>query len=388
MSTVSVNDFHDRIASVSDAIKARTTEAETIRRIPDKNIAELGEAGMFRVFQAARFGGTEMSMAEVLPMITQTAEACPSSAWVMAVLQIHAWMQGLFSESSQDEVYAADPETRICGVLQPKSMVKKVEGGYELGAAIWPYASGCDHARWAHLGGLVMQEDGPPEATIFLVPDTDYEIIDDWHVVGLRGTGSKSLKAETIFVSENRAIKFADAMTGKLAKGRSKLFHSAIMPMLCLNVTGPALGAARTALEIFIKHIENRNLPFSILKQVDSAQTKSLIGEVLLQLDSAQLMLDKGAALVDEYAQDGKQMSLDERSRIRVYSSAAVRQCVAAIESLFLASGGTALQESHPLQQLARDSKAMAAHAALSHENNLELWGGVRLGKPLNSHMV
>ena len=106
------------------------------------------------------------------------------------------------------------------------------------------------------------------------------------------------------------------------------------------------------------------------------------------RIESAELMMDRGAGLVEEYAKQGKQMPVEERSRIRVYSSAAVRQCVEAIDAMFLASGGTALQQSNPLQQLLRDARAMAAHAALSHENNLELWGAVRLGKPLNSHMV
>ena len=80
-------------------------------------------------------------------------------------------------------------------------------------------------------------------------------------------------------------------------------------------------------------------------------------------------------------------MPLVERNQVHgLYSSGAVRQCVAAVESLFLASGGTALQETHPLQQLNRDIKAMAVcMRRLAHENNLELWGASILGKPLNS---
>ena len=388
MSKQSVAEYHDRISALSAAMRERTGEAEVSRRVPEQNIAELGKAGLFRVFQPTRFGGAEMSMAEVLPMITQTAQACPSTAWVMAVLQIHTWLLTLDSDEAQDEVYGDDRETLIGGVLQPKGIAKRVDGGYELGEAIWPYSSGCDYISWAHLGGLVMNENGPPEAIVFLLPRQDYEIIDDWHVTGLRGTGSKSLSIKAAFVPEHRTFSMANAVSGKLGEGRSSLYQSAMLPMLCLNVTGPALGAAQTALETFISHIENRNLPFSILKQVDSPQTHHLVGEVMLQLDSANLMLGKGAALVQEYAEQQQKMPIDERSRVRAYSSAAVRQCVAAIESMFLASGGTALQESHPLQQLSRDAKAMAVHAALSHENNLELWGAVKLGKPLNSQMV
>ena len=385
---VPIPEYHERIAEVFASMQERTVQAEESRKVPDQNIKELGAAGLFRVFQPARFGGAELSMADVLPMITHTARACPSTAWVMAVLQIHAWLLGLGPYEAQEEVLGDDPETLVCGVLQPKATANEVEGGYELGEAIWPYSSGCDFASWVHVGGLVQNEDGPPDARVFLLPKKDYEIIDDWHVIGLRGTGSKSLSIKGVFVPEHRTFSFADAIAGKLGKGRTPLYQSAMLPMLCLNVTAPALGAAQTAIEVFIEHIENRNLPFSMLKQVDSSQTHRLIGEVLLQLDSAELMLEKGAALVRNYAEELLHMPINERSRIRAYSSGAVRQCVVAIESMFLASGGTALQESHPLQQLTRDAKAMAAHAALAHENNLELWGAVKLGKPLNSHMV
>ncbi|MFT5133742.1 MAG: 3-hydroxy-9,10-secoandrosta-1,3,5(10)-triene-9,17-dione monooxygenase [Gammaproteobacteria bacterium] len=388
MSTELVAEYLDRIAAISPAISGRTAEAEELRRVPTENIKELGEAGLFRVFQPQRFGGPELSMADVLPMITQTAMACPSSSWVMAVLQIHQWILGLSPEQTQDEVWGDDPEALLCGVLQPRAMAKRVEGGYELGAAVWPYASGCDFASWAHVGGLVQNDNGPPDATVFLLPAKDFEIIDDWHVVGLRGTGSKSLSMKGTFVPAHRGFKLADAIAGKLGEGRSTLYQSAILPMLCLNITGTALGVARTTIETFITHIEKRNLPFSMDKQVDSPQTHELLAEVMLMVDSAELLLDKGGALVRDYAEAREQMPVIERSQVRVYSSAAVRQCVTAIDVMFAASGGSALQENNPLYKLSMNARAVAAHAALAHENNLQLWGAARLGKPLNSPMI
>jgi 3-hydroxy-9,10-secoandrosta-1,3,5(10)-triene-9,17-dione monooxygenase len=384
----SISEYHDRLSALSAGFRQRAGQTEELRQVPEQSIAELKEAGLFRVFQPAKYGGAELSVAEVLPMVVQVAKACPSTSWVMAVLQIHPWMLGFSPDQVQEEVWADEQETIVCGVLQPKAMAKKVKGGYELGEALWPYASGCDHASWAHVGGLVMNDNGPPEVKIFLLPESDYEIVDDWQVTGLRGTGSKSLRSEGAFVAEHRTISLADATSGELGKGRSALYQSAMLPMLCLNVTGPALGAARTTIETFIAHIENRNLPFSMHKQVDSSQTHQLLGEVMLEVESAELMLAKAAAMTRDYADAGKIMPIEERSLVRAYSSGAVRQCVSAIESMFLASGGTALQINYPLQQLLRDSKAMAAHAALAHENNLQLWGAVKLEKPLNSPMV
>ena len=385
---ISVAEYHERIASLSTSLRERTVEAEKQRRLSQQTIDELVAAGLFRAYLPARFGGPELFMAEVLPLITQIARACPATAWVLAIMQMHIWLMGLYPQQAQDEVFRDDSDTLVCGVLQPRAMAKRVAGGYELGETTWPYSSGCDFARWATVGGLVHSDGGPPEMKVFLLPEAEYDIIDDWHVAGLRGSGSKSLATSGTFVPEHRAIKFADAITGELSKNLSALYQSSILPMLCLNLTAPPLGAAYTAIEVFINHIENRNLPFSLHKQVDSAQAHRLLGEALMQTGSAELMLECGTAMVRDTAEAGEIMPLVERNRTRVYSSGAVRQCVAAIESLFLASGGTALQDTHPLQQFNRDAKAMALHAAIAHENNLELWGASRLGKPLNSEFV
>ena len=385
---ISIPEYLDRIAALTPALRERAGAAERQRRLSQQTIDELVAAGLYRAYLPARFGGPELFMAEVLPLITQIARACPATAWVLAIMQMHTWLTGLYPQQAQDEVFEDDSDTLVCGVLQPRGMAKRVAGGYELLEAQWPYSSGCDFARWAQVGGLVHQDGGPPEMRVFLLPRGEYDIIDDWHVTGLRGSGSKSLATGGTFVPEHRTIRFADAITGDLSQGLSALYRSSILPMLCINPAIPVIGTACTAIEVFIDHIENRHLPFSIHKQVDSAQAHQVLGEAMMQTGSAELMLERGTALVRDTAEAGGLMPLVERNRIRTYSSGAVRQCVAAIEALFLASGGTAMQETHPLQQLTRDAKAMALHAALAHENNLELWGASRLGKPLNSEFV
>ncbi len=385
---ISTDTYHDRVAALTPALRARAGEAEAQRRLSQQTIDELNQAGLIRVYQSAAYGGPELSMAQVLPMVTEVARACPATSWVMAIMQMHIWLLGLYPQQAQDEVFGDDGSTLLCGVLQPRAMVKQVVGGYEMSEAQWPYSSGCDFAAWATVGGLVQNDAGPPEMRIFLLPEAEYEIVDDWQVMGLRGSGSKSLAIDGAFVPEHRSIRFADAIAGELGKGRSALFRSSTLPMLCLNLTGSPLGAAYEAIEIFIKHIEHRNLPFSLHKQVDSAQAQRLLGEAMLQTGSAELLVEHAAARVRDRAEAGEQMPLVERNQVRAYCSAAVRQCVAAVEALFLESGGTTLQETHPLQQLNRDIKAMALHAALVHDNNLELWGAARLGKLLNSEFV
>lgn len=141
----------EAISGMRGLMQERSAEAERNRQVNRETIRELSQTGLFRVFQPQRFGGSELSMADVLPLITQTAQACSSTAWVMAVLQIHSWMMGLSPDQAQEEVFADDPETLVCGVMQPKGVARRVAGGFELQACSWPYASGCDFASWVHL---------------------------------------------------------------------------------------------------------------------------------------------------------------------------------------------------------------------------------------------
>ena len=179
--------------------------------------------------------------------------------------------------------------------------------------------------------------------------------------------------------------------------GGPELSMAEVLPMLCLDITGPALGAAYTATEVFINHIENRNLPFSIHKQIDSAQAHRLLGEVMMQTGSAELMLDRGAALVRDRAEAGQQMPLVERNLVCAYSSGAVRQCIAAIESLFLAAADPALPFENPILEQAVETwngewwkygGGGTAWDAISYDPELNLvYIGVGNGTPWNQRL-
>ena len=373
---------------LSQIFRSRIPQTESERCIPSASVNELRTAGLFRVFQPQRFGGPELPMCSVLKIVSEVAKGCLSTAWVLAVLQIDAWMLGLFPDSTQDEVFGDDPDALIAGVLQPRANATKVDNGYQLGSGRWPYASGCDHAEWFFLGGLVVEANAPPDPMLFLLPASDVAIVDDWHVSGLRGTGSKSLTTDGAFVPFHRSLRLGAAIDGTAGKNRSPLYQSAFVPMLALNVTGPSIGAAKTTIEEFKNHIQQRNLPFSTHKQVASAQTHQVLAKAMLDVDGAELLVQHAAESILLAAEQSATLSIVQRARIRALGSAAVTQCVDAVQSLFLVSGGQATQQGSLLQQLHRDVNAMALHAALSHANNLELWGAAELNQPLNSTFV
>ncbi len=376
-----------RVTAIRPRLAAAAQAAERQRAVPAGSVQAMREAGLLRAFRPRRHGGLELHMRDVLPLVAELAEACPASAWVLAVLQIHEWLLGLFPEATQAEVFAAGQP--VGGVLQPRGQAVPAADGWELGPGTWPFASGIDHAGWALVGALHMREDGPPDSLLLLLAPDQYDIVDDWHVSGLRATGSRQIRvAAPVQVPGRRVLDFGARLGRAIDVAEPATLRAAILPVLSLNVTGPALGAARQALQLFAAHVADRRMPFSPQSQAGNAVTQRALGEAATRVDVAALLLARAADGVAEAAEAGRAMDVGERCRVRADCAWAVRECVTAVESLWRLGGGGLLQEAHPLNRCLRDVQAMQQHAALNLDNNLELYGAATLGQPLNSSFV
>lgn len=350
------------------------------RRVADANVAAMIEAGLFRMLQPRRWGGFETDIRTHLDVVAKISEGCPSTGWVLGVLQIHSWLAAQFPDTAQTEIYADDPDARIAAVLTPRGTATRAEGGCTL-SGFWPFASGCDHAQWLMLGARV--EDGPD--SIFLVPSSDVVNTGDWNVAGLGGTGSHSVKAEGLFVPAHRCASLIDLMTGGNAEkvgNDGRLYRAAAAPALTLALTGSAIGAAETAWTHFMERLPGRAVAYmDDLKQDDWTATHLQLGEVRTKIDTARLLLRRVAESIDEWAARGEDMPLDERGRARADCAFAVRLCLEAVETLYLASGGSALVAGNPIQLAWQDLHAANMHGILMRETNFDVYGRILTGR-------
>ena len=164
----------------------RAPIGERDRRLPKETIAEMQAAGLFKVLQPKRWGGYEMDTGTYYEVQMALGEGDMSVAWVYGVVGVHPWFVAQLDERAEQEIWGQDNSTLICSSLMPVGTAKPVEGGFRISGR-WKYASGSDHCEWAFLGGAV--EGRPDDRRIFVVPRKDYEIIDTWHVPGLKATG-------------------------------------------------------------------------------------------------------------------------------------------------------------------------------------------------------
>ena len=187
------------------ALRERTNETAALGKLPDATIAAMQGAGFFRIMQPARYGGFELDPEVFFKVQMTLAEGCMSTAWVLGVVAIHNWQLALFADQAQQDVWGDDDSTLISSSYMPVGKVEQVEGGYRL-SGHWGFSSGSKHCAWAFLGAMVPPKNPgeAPDYRTFLVPRADYEIVENWHVSGLEGTGSHDITVVDAFVPEHR----------------------------------------------------------------------------------------------------------------------------------------------------------------------------------------
>ena len=379
-------------ASLVPSLRARAAEAERLRRLPDANVAAAREAGLLKVLQARRYGGLQMSLHTHIDVIAEIARGCGSTAWCMGVVHAHSWLVALFPEAAQEESYGANPNAFISAVIMPRGKARPVKGGFAL-SGFWPFASGCEHAQWLLLGAQILDEQGVvvDEADL-LVPRSDIVIHDDWHVAGLRATGSCSITAKETLVPRHRYLSLPGLIGGKTpdaTKHEGHLYKSAAVPVLCLAITPAALGIAEAALEAFIGRLPGREIAYTDhVIQIENATTHCQVAAAATKIRIARLLLHQCASEIEAAAERGEMMEFAARARIRMDCAAAVRQCLDAVEILFLACGGSGIAETNPVQRAWRDLHAINMHGALALETNQEMYGRVLLGLKPNTALI
>lgn len=359
--------------------------SELTRSVHPDVVAAMKRAGFFRILQPKRLGGSELPMREMHRVVRTLATGSSAASWILMVILAHTWILGMFPEDAQDEIAADDPDTLITGSLAPTARAVRVEGGWRL-TGRWPFASGCDHARWNLLGVKVAGGDASlPPAIHALAPVRDYAINDNWFTMGLKGTGSKELVLNDLFVPEHRVMP-TPLLYGSLSDwGRRHPTGLHMMPVragLAYHVSAPVLGLAERFFSDFVGTTRVRDDKYTGAHKAESPGLQFRIAESELEIRSARLLLDQVADGFDRLDAERRIANEAEMIDLRYTVSFAVRQCRNAVERLFAAAGANATYDFSPLQSAFRDLTVASHHGTVDYDVNAEQFGRVRLGLP------
>jgi len=374
-------------------LRERAQETEDRRALSAETVKSLTETGFFRLLQPVRFGGLEAEPVTFLEAVRLIAAACGSTGWVASVMGVHNWQLALFPDQAQQEVWAQDPATRMSSSYAPTGKVSAVDGGYRLSGR-WSFSSGCDHATWVLLGGIVppAASGAPADFCTFLVPATDYRIDDVWNTIGLRGSGSNDIVIEDAFVPSYRALSFND--TAKcVCPGQQvnpgPLYRIPYGSLFPYAITTPILGMATGAYDAHVEYTRGRvRASYVGVKAAEDPFAQVRVARAASDLDSAWLALATNMRELMEYTTAGAKIPMPLRLRTRRDQVRGTEQAISAVDLLFENSGGRAIAVGTPIQRFWRDAHAGRVHAINDPERALSMYGRGEFGLPLADAML
>jgi 3-hydroxy-9,10-secoandrosta-1,3,5(10)-triene-9,17-dione monooxygenase len=380
-----------RARALQPALAARAAEADTTRTLPEATIRDFHDSGLFRVLQPAAWGGDELDFGLYIEIGAILAEGCASSAWVWANLVSHHWMLAYWPEAAQKELWTADPDVLIgSAFVFPSGRAARVDGGYRVSGR-WPFSSGIDHSSWLMVGALTGRDGGPPEPRMFLVPPGAYQVIDTWHVSGLRGTGSRDVAVADLVVPEHRTlavIATRDRSAPGCAVNRAPVFQIPMFATFPYAIMGIVLGVAEGAVAHYTEALKTKTATYTGARIADLAPLQLKVAEAGAACAAARALMAEDCAEITRNAERGLDVDLERRARYRRNPAYAASLCVAAVDQLFTATGGGGLYDANRIQRAWRDIHAAAAHISLVWDAAGTLYGRVALGLPADNPTI
>jgi 3-hydroxy-9,10-secoandrosta-1,3,5(10)-triene-9,17-dione monooxygenase len=261
-----------------------------------------------------------------------------------------------------------------------------VNGGFRLHGR-WSFSSGCDFCQWVVLGGLVppQREGEPPEACTFLVPRRDYTVDDNWHVMGLCGTGSKDIVVEEAFVPAYRTLSYVDMFHLRypgIAVNDAPLYRLPFGSVFPYAIATPALGAARGALHTLRDQAQTRVSVRDNARVAEDPFIQFRLAEAATAVDAGQDRVSRNFEEMMRLASAGQEIPLASRARYRWDAAKVVDWSIQAVDRLFEASGGRGVFLNNPIQRAWRDVHAMRAHVGNNPEKAAAVFGRSEFGLP------
>src|SRR5713226_867856 len=371
----------ERALALVPRLAERAPAATKARQIPAETIAEYHEAGILRILQPRMFGGRQGRFSLFSQIVEELTYGCASSAWVYAVLAEHQWIIAQYPEAAQIDVWGDTPEAVASSSLAPRAVAKRAAAGWRLSGR-YSFSSGCDHAQWAILGAFLGEMGDARHIAYLLVPLAETEIVDDWQVLGLAGTGSKSLVLRDVFIPEHRSVMVSDLFAGTppgalvhpdypVLRAPRGFLVSYSLPPVCI-----ALG--RRALDIACRSLSGR-VSRGVARVAESEVVQMTLGEAAAAIDMATTLLHTGRDASTDAVSSGRRIAMAEALRARRDMTYAQHQVGWALERLCELSGARWVYDSDPLQEIRRDVMTILTHHAASRQAAMVPYGHMLL---------
>ena len=370
-------------------LREQAPKCEEARKLTPAVMDALNRTGMLRYLQPKVRGGMELPFIAYFDIPEMLARGDISVGWVVANLASHHRNLVWWDPKAQEEVWSQDPDAGIAsGIAYQQGRGAPADGGIVLSGE-WNFSSGTDHSNWSMLACIVREGGKPVDYVYCLLHRSDYEVVDDWHTLGMRATSSKTVRCKDVFVPTYRVLSMYVAREGHSWPGleihRNPHYR---IPTTALGghcIGGCMVGNARAALEITIDHVKSRSTNYTGAKMREFPTVQLRVSAAGAKIDAAALLLRNDCAEAQGVYEGGGTLDTETRLRYKRNCALAARLCVEAVDSLHEMAGANGIFDRYPLQRIFRDARAAAGHFSFSTDAQLPPWGLVALGGEFSS---
>ena len=380
----------ERARKLIPTLRERAPEADQLRTVPAASIEDFKRAGFYRTLQPKRFGGYQFGHRTFCEVMKNIARGCPSSGWVLCLTSAHTFHMSAFPEAGQIEMYGDDGDFRAPLIFAPQGKAVPVDGGYQVSGR-WDYNSGGEHANWLVVGATVPGDDpkGPPsDVRMTFLRRDDYDIFDNWHVMGMRGTGSKQAVVDNVFVPAQRTVSQPAWFKGE-APGYGvhddPFYRTPPMEMFCSELSSICVGVGEAAIDAFVDRVMTKRSAFPPFYELrHDHNTQRILGRARAHVDAADALLDcilrTHQGYTDDAAAGKKGFSAESRRRVMMMTQQIEQNVRQAMDLLIDGSGTSAVRQGEPMERLYRDFATIRTHYIFGADRTAENWGATALG--------
>ncbi|EGY02492.1 Acyl-CoA dehydrogenase [Nitrospirillum viridazoti Y2] len=384
--------IRDAVRALVPLVRAHAAEGEKLGCLPPQTLEALAGAGAFRLSVPQEFGGYALGARDLAEIITEIARGDGSAGWTAMIASGFVRVMLTFPDRTVEEVYGATrdwqgPVVASASLFSERIQhARRVEGGYVVAAGgKWGFGSGCKHAAFLVVGVQVEDVRG-----MVLLERGQYEIINDWQVMGLCGSSSNSVTVtQEVFVPEHRFADLADLpknldnLRNRFTGLGYRLDGLGLMLIVAMETMAITLGMARGAYDCFVEQCAGKkpfNLPYDTLAATPSIQL--VAGKARAMINAAEALIFARADYIDRKALASSPFAPAEEAEVMMDFVHAGTICGAAIDMIQVALGSSTVSLKNPIQRYARDTRVALTHGSTRLDPVAEISGRQLMGLP------
>lgn len=386
MPVTDVEALHQGVEKIAPVLRENAPLADRECRLPDASVEAMREVGLYRMWVPRSLGGYEIDPVSAFDLVEEIARLDAAAAWNLYMSVTPGIVTMWLPEEGAREIFE-DPDARLAGTLFPPLTAVPVDGGYRVSGRA-PFVSACHAATWLGFAATITDdgvprttEEGEPVEVLVFLPRAEGRILDNWDVLGMRGTGSHDVVLDDVLVPERRAallVPFGEMPPGPAFQG--PLYRMVFWQSTAVQAA-VALGIARAAVTELVELAAVKTPAYTGIPLRERPQAQIAVARADGLRCAARAYLRE--VLAEGYAAcvAGRPFDLGHRRAIQSAATHGVEAAATAVRLVHEAAGTSAIRNSRPFAAHFRDVHTITQHAFVS-ANRYQSVGQLMLGIP------